>query len=87
VVLVLGLAAICMLPVPAGAATAEQCAAAKLGAAGRKTNGLVRCHARAVERSLEVDPACVAGVVSKFTASWARIEGKGGCATTNDFGA
>lgn len=31
-----------------------------------------------------VDPACVARVVEKFSATWARIEARGACATVGD---
>lgn len=71
-------------PATAGAATAERCAATKLGAAGRKTNGLLGCQAQAVQRGAAVDPACVARVVDKFAAAWARIEARGACATVGD---
>ncbi len=39
-------AAALVTPAIAGTATAERCAATKLGAAGRKANGLLKCHAR-----------------------------------------
>ena len=82
--LVLFAAALFLAPSTGSAATAERCAAKKLGAAGRKTTGLLKCQAQALQHDTAVDPACVARVVDKFAASWARIEARGACATVGD---
>lgn len=78
--LVAGVAA----PRLAAAASGERCAAAKLHAAGQKATGQLRCHARGLVGGGGADAACLAKAEAKFASAWARIEGHGGCATTND---
>jgi hypothetical protein len=73
-----------MIPMVGMASPGERCAAAKLRAAAQKASGKLRCHARAVLRGSAPDAACLAKIEAKFQATWARIEDRGGCATTND---
>jgi hypothetical protein len=73
-------------PVASAATDAERCAAAKLRAAGQKAKARLYCYGRGALAGTTVDGACLAKIESKFSATWARIEGRGGCATTNDAG-
>lgn len=74
---------------PAGwsAPSPEECAARKLTVAGKKATRLLKCQSRALTHHSAVDPDCIARVVSKFAATWTRIEGRGGCATVGDLDA
>lgn len=69
-----------------GGATAggRKCAAAKLGAAGKKAQGLLDCARKAIGAGSAVDPACEATVMAKFAATFASVEIKQACATTGD---
>jgi hypothetical protein len=61
----------------------ERCAASKLRAAGQKAKSRFQCHARALLHGTSPE-ACLAKTESKLSSAWARIEARGGCATTND---
>jgi hypothetical protein len=73
-------------PGSAAATDAARCAAAKLRVAGQKAKARLYCYGRGALAGATVDALCLAKVESKFAAAWARIEGHGGCATTNDAG-
>jgi len=84
--LIVTLAVACIVAATAVSSTtpAERCAAAKLRAAARKTNGKLRCHATGALRGSTADAGCLARVETRYLASWTKIEGRGGCYTTND---
>lgn len=60
------------------------CAAAKIGASGKKASGKLTCHAKAVGKAVTVDPLCLGKVEGKFAAAFAKAEAKGGCNTSGD---
>jgi hypothetical protein len=63
---------------------ARQCRARKLLAAAKRTQGILKCIAKATKKGVPTDPGCVAKVESKFSNKFARIEAKGGCIVTGD---
>jgi len=70
---------------PGGATEAGQkCAASKLDATGKKASGKLNCQAKAAGKGLAADQACLVKAESKFTATFAKAEVKGGCATVDD---
>jgi hypothetical protein len=62
----------------------QKCAATKLKAAGKKIVGLTACASKAAKQGAEVDPACIVKAETAFGTAWAKVEAKGGCATTGD---
>jgi hypothetical protein len=62
------------------------CTVAKLKAAGKKAAGKLGCYSKASKKGLCVDPACLSGKETKFSASWAKAEAivGGACQTTGD---
>ena len=67
--------------------TGEQCAAAKLKAATKKTAAKLACYQRAVAKGAAVPQVCLCAAEAKFNAAFARAETKGGCVTVGDRGA
>ncbi len=63
-----------------------KCASSKIQAAGKKADGKLKCHAKAIGKAIAVDAACITKVEGKFSAAFAKVEAKGGCATTGDAG-
>jgi hypothetical protein len=63
---------------------AQVCAGAKLKATGKAAGARVTCHAKAAQKGIAADPACLAKADTKLTDAFARAEAKGGCATTGD---
>jgi hypothetical protein len=81
VLLLLGTA----LPSDAASSPAQKCGFAKMKAALKKSEALNACYRAAfAEGQTTLDPACVDGVDMKFQEKFQKIEGKGGCRTTND---
>ena len=60
------------------------CAAFKRKAAAKKLSAKVKCYGTALKKGKEVDASCLSNAESKFNDSFAKAEGKGGCATLND---
>ena len=60
------------------------CASGKQKAAGIKAVAKLRCYAAAAARGGNVNPVCLAKAERKFAATWAKLEARGGCATTRD---
>ena len=63
---------------------AQECAAAKLKAAGKKAGAVLSCHRKAAKLGAAVDPLCVAASDEKLQEPFARAEAKGGCSATGD---
>jgi hypothetical protein len=68
----------------AGATPAEQCAAAKQKAAGKKTAAKIACYAAATSKGVVVDQDCLTKADMKFMAAFTKAETKGGCVTSGD---
>ena len=66
---------------------ADDCAAAKMKAAGRYGQGLLACNAVATRQDEMVDPLCTASAAGKLEDAFQRAEDGGGCATQSDAGA
>ncbi len=83
------LTATLLFAVAAHAATdpADRCTAAKIKAAGKKTESKLKCQATAAQRHMSVDQACLMKAEEKFHAAWMKAEAKGGCVHTQDEGA
>lgn len=60
------------------------CAASKLKATGKKALSISKCHAKAIKKALEVDPACLDKASDKFETAFAKTEAKGGCRSLGD---
>lgn len=65
---------------------ARVCAASKIKAAGKKSLGKIKCHAKAVKTSTNVDSECLTKAESKFGTAFENAEKKGGCPFTGDAG-
>ena len=73
------------VPPASGARSPEaRCAAAKLTAAAQKAQKRAKCVAAGVLDGGGATPECLAKIEARFTAAWARIEARGGCATSGD---
>jgi hypothetical protein len=77
------------LVVAAGPASAldkaeAQCASSKIKAAGKKGLGKLKCEAKAVVTSTNVDAECLSKATSKFSTAFEKAELKGGCVSTGD---
>jgi hypothetical protein len=66
---------------------AGRCTADKLKAVAKKTAAKLKCNAAAASKGAAVEAACLAQAEEKFSAAWARIEGRGGCVVSGDEGA
>jgi hypothetical protein len=62
----------------------EQCAAAKLKAATKKTVAKLACYQRAVAKDAAVSRDCLSAATAKFNAAFGKAETRGGCATAGD---
>jgi len=62
----------------------SKCTSKKLLLAAKKALATMKCHSRAVGRGTPLDIACVTKADTKFAASWAKEESKGGCLTMGD---
>jgi hypothetical protein len=65
---------------------AGRCTANKLKAVAKKTSAKLRCHAAAASEGTSVEASCLTKAEEKFSATWARIEARGGCSTAGDEG-
>jgi polyhydroxybutyrate depolymerase len=65
-------------------AAANQCAALKLRAAGKKILAKLRCHSAALKKGQPVDAACLSKAEAKFQDKFAAAEGSPPCLTTGD---
>ena len=63
---------------------AQDCAAAKLKAAGKKAAAVLNCHRKAAKLGAAIDPACVTPTDEKLQTLFGRAEAKGGCAVSGD---
>src|SRR5260370_501432 len=63
---------------------AQNCAGAKMKAAGKSAGLKLACHAKAARRGAAVDSSCLARATAKLAASFAKAESRGGCITTGD---
>jgi hypothetical protein len=63
---------------------AARCAAGKIKATGKKTQGKLKCEAKAVGKNDPVDAGCLAKVEEQFAGAFEKVDDKGGCVTTND---
>lgn len=71
--------------IPAGSTKDEaKCAAAKVGATGKKADAKLKCNAKAIGKALPVDAACTGKAESKFDAAFVKAESKGFCVLTGD---
>ncbi len=62
----------------------NDCAAAKLRAAGKKGRCKLRCAAVAARRGAPVAPACLQKCEARFASAFAKAESRGGCTTGGD---
>jgi hypothetical protein len=60
------------------------CAASKQKAAFKLAGSLGKCIEKSVKNDVPVDNECILKASTKFTDSFAKAEGKGGCATNAD---
>jgi hypothetical protein len=68
-----------------GVAAESKCAAAKVKAAGKKAAAKANCHAKALQKDLPVDAACLSKAEAKFDASFAKADEKNdNCPNTGD---
>ena len=64
---------------PPGAEPASRCTSAKLKAAGRYLNAVVKCEAKAVAKGVLPDFVCVGKAQSKLAQAFAKADAKGDC--------
>ncbi len=62
----------------------SECTSKKLEIAGKKLRDEMNCHSKAVNKGEPLDGECLSKVETKFSETWAKEEGKGGCLTTGD---
>jgi cysteine-rich repeat protein len=71
--------------IPVGAdVTSRACAAAKIKAAAKKSKSRLGCFVKAEKKAAGVDSACLDKVEAKFNAAFAKVDGRGGCASVDD---
>src|SRR5262245_6716982 len=70
-------------PGSAGAA-AVKCAAAKIKAAGKKSEAKLKCHSSAFGRGVAVDARCLAKAGNKLLQAFQLADARGGCVATGD---
>lgn len=63
---------------------AQKCAAAKFKASAGKVCGKVKCHRKAILKSVAVDGACLTKAEQKFSLLYSKAESAGGCTVTGD---
>lgn len=78
--------ALVAIALQAGSAGAATCQQAKLSAAGKKTNGKLRCETRAVKLGSAVDAECLDSVEIEFQRAFRNAEIRGGCLDTANAG-
>src|SRR5262245_42748504 len=61
---------------------AQKCAAAKLKAAGKKAYGKIKCHQKAITKSVAVDSECLTKAETKFLADIVKADAAGTCSGT-----
>src|SRR5438445_2516696 len=75
------------LAAASGVAFAQsKCTGGELKASSKKAGGKAKCWAKATGKGLAVDGTCLSGAEGKFSASYAKAVGKGGCVNTTDAG-
>jgi hypothetical protein len=72
------------LGVTADALAQNKCAGAKIKAACKKQKCLLGLEAKACQTGVAADPARVQKCIDKFESTFAKLEAKGGCLTSND---
>src|SRR5262245_22231061 len=65
---------------------AQVCAGTKLKATGKAAGAQVVCHAKATQKGIAVDLACLVNADTKLAGAFAKAEEKGGCASIGDAG-
>ncbi len=80
------LAIACIAAIAHGDGTAAKCAAAKQKAAVKKIGSKLKCYQKAAAAGVAVDPTCLTAAETKFAASIAKANAKGGCVVTGDQG-
>ncbi|TMB49669.1 MAG: hypothetical protein E6J60_12740, partial [Deltaproteobacteria bacterium] len=71
---------------PGVAFAQSKCTGGELKASSKKAGGKAKCWAKATGKGLAVDGTCLSGAEGKFSASYAKAVGKGGCVNTTDAG-
>src|SRR4029450_8317673 len=61
---------------------AQKCAAAKLKAAGKKAYGKIKCHQKAISKTVAVDSECLTKAETKFQADILKADAAGTCSGT-----
>jgi hypothetical protein len=72
------------LLVPAAAASASRCTAAKIGTGAAYFAAVLRCEAKAVQKGAPLDPLCFAKSQEKLFSRSEKAERKGDCLTVGD---
>ncbi len=67
-----------------GTKAGQKCAAGKIKEAGKKADAKLKCHSKAIGKSVDVDPGCLQKAEDKFLKAFGKAETKGGCATSGD---
>src|SRR5262249_24330301 len=67
-----------------GAALGQECAAAKVKAAGFGVYADAKCYQKAVQGGGVVDGGCLATAEQRFVAAFGSAEARGGCGVTGD---
>ncbi len=63
---------------------AGKCTNAKRKSAGKTAEGALKCVAKASDKGLAVDPACLTKLSTKLVTDFGKAEAKGGCLTPGD---
>jgi hypothetical protein len=79
-------AALVVIALQMGSAGAATCQQAQLSAAGKQTDGKLRCETRAVKLGAAVDAECLDSVEIEFQRAFLNAENRGGCLDTADAG-
>jgi plastocyanin len=61
-----------------------KCASSKRKAAGKKASAKLLCHAKAAQKEVPIDPACLDKAEDAFGKAFAKAEAKGGCVAVGD---
>jgi cysteine-rich repeat protein len=65
----------------------SKCSSAKVKEAGKRADGKLKCHSKAVGKGVAVDGACLGKIETKFSSAWTKAESKGDCLSAGDIGA
>jgi len=68
----------------AGPTPSQKCAVVKSKAAVKKLGAKMKCHQKALQMGVAVDPACLTRAETKFEAAIAKAELPGGCTVNGD---